>query len=111
MVKCIRALCNADIKEGFVLGQNVSLPQTYVHLARNPPSIYNFPSVYTIEAIFILDSYVQRADFCLYKCGHNYVSFQYGLVLENNIPLTRLYLKLHNTCKPQNTYNFSSVSK
>jgi hypothetical protein len=36
MAKCIRALCNADVKEGFVLGKDVSLPETYVHLARNP---------------------------------------------------------------------------
>ncbi|XP_059458446.1 probable glycosyltransferase At5g03795 [Corylus avellana] len=36
MAKCIRALCNADVKEGFVLGKDVSLPETYVRLARNP---------------------------------------------------------------------------
>ncbi|XP_030488677.2 probable glycosyltransferase At5g03795 [Cannabis sativa] len=31
MGKCIRALCNADVKEGFVFGKDVSLPETYVH--------------------------------------------------------------------------------
>ncbi|GLT53561.1 hypothetical protein SLA2020_268240 [Shorea laevis] len=36
MAKCIRALCNADMKEGFVLGKDVSLPETYVRLTRNP---------------------------------------------------------------------------
>ncbi|KAM4087378.1 hypothetical protein ACJW30_10G173800 [Castanea mollissima] len=36
MAKCLRALCNADAKEGFVLGKDVSLPETYVHLVKNP---------------------------------------------------------------------------
>ncbi|KAL4604538.1 hypothetical protein ACB092_10G199900 [Castanea dentata] len=36
MAKCLRALCNADVKEGFVLGKDVSLPETYVHLVKNP---------------------------------------------------------------------------
>ncbi|CAL5205220.1 unnamed protein product [Lathyrus oleraceus] len=31
MAKCIRSLCNADLKEGFMLGKDVSLPETYVH--------------------------------------------------------------------------------
>lgn len=45
MIKCIRALCNADMK-GFVLGKDVSLPEKLVHspdnllseLGGNPPS-------------------------------------------------------------------------
>lgn len=36
MAKCIRALCNADIKEGFVFGKDVSLPETYVRSPKNP---------------------------------------------------------------------------
>lgn len=36
MSKCIRSLCNADAKEGFVLGKDVSLPETYVRNAENP---------------------------------------------------------------------------
>lgn len=36
MAKCIRALCNADVKEGFVLGKDVSLPETLVRSFRNP---------------------------------------------------------------------------
>ncbi|XP_019438749.1 PREDICTED: probable glycosyltransferase At5g25310 isoform X4 [Lupinus angustifolius] len=36
MDKCIRALCNADVKEGFVFGKDVSLPETYVRNALNP---------------------------------------------------------------------------
>lgn len=36
MSKCIRSLCNADAKEGFVLGKDVSLPETYVRNAQNP---------------------------------------------------------------------------
>ncbi|KAM7493314.1 hypothetical protein LguiB_027923 [Lonicera macranthoides] len=36
MAKCIRALCNADIKEGFEIGKDVSLPETYVRSAQNP---------------------------------------------------------------------------
>ncbi|XP_027330758.1 probable glycosyltransferase At5g03795 [Abrus precatorius] len=36
MAKCIRALCNADVKEGFVFGKDVSLPETYVRNALNP---------------------------------------------------------------------------
>lgn len=36
MANCIRALCNADIKEGFQFGKDVSLPETYVRTAKNP---------------------------------------------------------------------------
>ncbi|KAL5074125.1 hypothetical protein RYX36_013109 [Vicia faba] len=36
MAKCIRSLCNADVKEGFMLGKDVSLPETYVRNAQNP---------------------------------------------------------------------------
>lgn len=33
MANCIRALCNSDIREGYIFGKDVSLPETYV---RNP---------------------------------------------------------------------------
>ncbi|XP_031373229.1 probable glycosyltransferase At5g03795 isoform X2 [Punica granatum] len=33
MARCIRALCNSDVKEGFVFGKDVSLPETFI---RNP---------------------------------------------------------------------------
>ncbi|KAL4339184.1 hypothetical protein GQ457_08G003900 [Hibiscus cannabinus] len=33
MANCIRALCNSDVREGYVFGKDVSLPETYV---RNP---------------------------------------------------------------------------
>ncbi|KAB1204363.1 hypothetical protein CJ030_MR8G014186 [Morella rubra] len=36
MAKCIRALCNADVKGGFVFGKDVSLPETNVYKPRNP---------------------------------------------------------------------------
>ncbi|XP_028227007.1 probable glycosyltransferase At5g03795 isoform X1 [Glycine soja] len=36
MARCLRALCNADVKEGFVLGKDVSLPETYVRNAPKP---------------------------------------------------------------------------
>ncbi|XP_059657181.1 probable glycosyltransferase At5g03795 isoform X2 [Cornus florida] len=36
MGKCIRALCNSDIKEGFKFGKDVSLPETYVKTAQKP---------------------------------------------------------------------------
>ncbi|KAF1885613.1 hypothetical protein Lal_00039458 [Lupinus albus] len=36
MAKCIRALCNADVNEGFVFGKDVSLPETNVRNERNP---------------------------------------------------------------------------
>ncbi|XP_071917235.1 uncharacterized protein [Coffea arabica] len=46
MANCIRALCNVDTKEGFQLGKDVPLPETYVHssvsstrgLGGKPPS-------------------------------------------------------------------------
>ncbi|KAF2304423.1 hypothetical protein GH714_030946 [Hevea brasiliensis] len=36
MSNCIRALCNADVKEGFVFGKDVSLPETNVLMPQNP---------------------------------------------------------------------------
>ncbi|KAF9622638.1 hypothetical protein IFM89_032537 [Coptis chinensis] len=36
MSRCIRALCNADVNEGFVIGKDVSLPETNVRRATNP---------------------------------------------------------------------------
>ncbi|RHN48590.1 putative xylogalacturonan beta-1,3-xylosyltransferase [Medicago truncatula] len=36
MTKCIRSLCNADLKESFVLGKDTSLPETYVRNAQIP---------------------------------------------------------------------------
>ncbi|XP_057423858.1 probable glycosyltransferase At3g07620 [Lotus japonicus] len=36
LANCIRALCNADVKEGFVFGKDASLPETNVHNALNP---------------------------------------------------------------------------
>lgn len=36
MANCIRALCNSDVKEGFVFGKDVSLPETYVLSPQNP---------------------------------------------------------------------------
>ncbi|OIW03043.1 hypothetical protein TanjilG_20971 [Lupinus angustifolius] len=36
MGKCIRALCNADVKDGFVFGKDVSLPETFVRDDLNP---------------------------------------------------------------------------
>ncbi|CAL1386389.1 unnamed protein product [Linum trigynum] len=36
MSNCIRSLCNADIKEGFVFGKDTSLPETYVRNAQKP---------------------------------------------------------------------------
>ncbi|XP_077218147.1 putative glycosyltransferase At5g25310 [Tasmannia lanceolata] len=34
--RSIRALCNCDIHEGFRIGKDVSLPETYVRAAKNP---------------------------------------------------------------------------
>ncbi|XP_057442889.1 probable glycosyltransferase At5g03795 [Lotus japonicus] len=36
LTNCIRALCNADVKEGFVFGKDASLPETFVRNALNP---------------------------------------------------------------------------
>lgn len=36
MNNCIRALCNADVSEGFAIGKDVSLPETMIRQARNP---------------------------------------------------------------------------
>lgn len=36
MASCIRALCNSDVKEGFVFGKDVSLPETYVQSPQKP---------------------------------------------------------------------------
>ncbi|KAK7260735.1 hypothetical protein RIF29_27019 [Crotalaria pallida] len=38
MGKCIRALCNSDVKQGFVFGKDISLPQTTVRYYKNPIS-------------------------------------------------------------------------
>ncbi|KAL0330361.1 UNVERIFIED_CONTAM: putative glycosyltransferase [Sesamum radiatum] len=36
MANCIRALCNADVREGFQFGKDASLPETSVESPRNP---------------------------------------------------------------------------
>ncbi|KAL2544931.1 Exostosin family protein [Forsythia ovata] len=36
MTNCIRAMCNADVKEGFQFGKDVSLPETNVNSPQNP---------------------------------------------------------------------------
>ncbi|XAR69298.1 Xylogalacturonan beta-1,3-xylosyltransferase [Bertholletia excelsa] len=36
MATCIRAMCNADVKEGFIFGKDTSLPETYVRKPQNP---------------------------------------------------------------------------
>ncbi|PIN10539.1 Acetylglucosaminyltransferase EXT1/exostosin 1 [Handroanthus impetiginosus] len=36
MANCIRALCNADVREGFQFGKDVSLPETFVRTPQNP---------------------------------------------------------------------------
>ncbi|KAK6927360.1 Exostosin, GT47 domain [Dillenia turbinata] len=36
MVNCIRAMCNADVRETFKFGKDVSLPETNIRLPRNP---------------------------------------------------------------------------
>ncbi|KAF5726188.1 glycosyltransferase [Tripterygium wilfordii] len=36
MRNCIRALCNSDVKEGFTFGKDVSLPETFIRMPKNP---------------------------------------------------------------------------
>ncbi|KAK7319959.1 hypothetical protein RJT34_04688 [Clitoria ternatea] len=36
MEYCIKALCNADVTQGFKIGRDVSLPEAYVRSTRNP---------------------------------------------------------------------------
>ncbi|KAI5320379.1 hypothetical protein L3X38_040087 [Prunus dulcis] len=36
MERCIKALCNDDVTDGFKIGRDVSLKETYVRSARNP---------------------------------------------------------------------------
>ncbi|OVA20266.1 Exostosin-like [Macleaya cordata] len=36
MERCVKAMCNADVTQGFKIGKDVSLPETYVRSARNP---------------------------------------------------------------------------
>ncbi|KAM1089093.1 hypothetical protein TB1_016142 [Malus domestica] len=54
MAMCIRALCNADVKEGFVFGKDVSLPETYIKNDKKPLRDLggNHPSKRPILAFF-----------------------------------------------------------
>ncbi|KHN16629.1 hypothetical protein glysoja_002726, partial [Glycine soja] len=36
MEYCIKALCNADVTQGFKIGRDVSLPEAYVRSVRDP---------------------------------------------------------------------------
>ncbi|KAE8676106.1 Exostosin family protein, putative isoform 2 [Hibiscus syriacus] len=36
MANCIKALCNSDVREGYVFGKDVSLPETYVGNPKKP---------------------------------------------------------------------------
>lgn len=36
LLDSIRALCNSDLKTGFIIGKDVSIPTTYVRSAQNP---------------------------------------------------------------------------
>ncbi|KAL5697626.1 hypothetical protein ACHQM5_028749 [Ranunculus cassubicifolius] len=36
MERCIKSMCNADVTQGFKIGKDVSLPETYVRSQRNP---------------------------------------------------------------------------
>ncbi|OVA08569.1 Exostosin-like [Macleaya cordata] len=36
MSQCIRALCNSDVIDGFKIGKDISLPETFVHFKNNP---------------------------------------------------------------------------
>ncbi|KAK2995014.1 hypothetical protein RJ640_012254 [Escallonia rubra] len=36
MLNCIRALCNADIRTGFAIGKDVSIPTTYIRSLQDP---------------------------------------------------------------------------
>ncbi|KAL2342554.1 hypothetical protein Fmac_003839 [Flemingia macrophylla] len=40
MEYCIKALCNADVTQGFKIGRDVSLPEAYVRSVRNPREIW-----------------------------------------------------------------------
>ncbi|GMJ15767.1 hypothetical protein HRI_005245900 [Hibiscus trionum] len=54
MANCIRALCNSDVREGYVFGKDVSLPETYVRNAKKPLKDLggNPPSKKSILAFF-----------------------------------------------------------
>ncbi|KAI3995501.1 hypothetical protein MKX01_007303 [Papaver californicum] len=36
MERCVKAMCNSDVTQGFKIGKDVSLPETYVRSERNP---------------------------------------------------------------------------
>ncbi|CAH9064712.1 unnamed protein product [Cuscuta epithymum] len=36
MANCIKSLCNADLREGFLFGKDTSLPETYMHSNLDP---------------------------------------------------------------------------
>ncbi|XVE53740.1 hypothetical protein DITRI_Ditri03aG0026900 [Diplodiscus trichospermus] len=100
MANCIRALCNADVREGYVFGKDVSLPETYVRNPQKPLRDIGGkpPSKRSILAFFAgkMHGYLRPT-----------VLQQWG----NKDPDMKIYGKMHNVKAKINYVQYMKSSK
>ncbi|KAE8678707.1 Exostosin family protein [Hibiscus syriacus] len=79
MANCIRSLCNADVKEGYIFGKDVSLPETYVRNPQKPledlvgkqrSQHENFGKMPNVKGKMNYVQHLKRCKYCLCLRGY-----------------------------------------